>query len=111
MLESKLQHQARLWLGSQPDLVVFRNNVGNIETEHGTRMQFGLLPGSCDLIGWTKPNGRFFALELKGPHGRLTEKQRLFIDLVRQGGGFAAVARSMEEVRDAYERAILGLNG
>ena len=54
-------------------------------------------PGVSDLIGWTQ--GRFVALEVKGPRGRVTDEQAAFIDLVRRSGGLAGVARSVEEAR------------
>ena len=111
MKESELQHQARLWLGSQPELVVFRNNVGTLQDRNGQHVRYGLLEGSCDLIGILKPSGRFFAMELKSATGRVSEKQQLFISLVRTYGGFACVARDMDEVKRALDRAVMGLDG
>ena len=54
-------------------------------------------PGVSDLIGWTQ--GRFVALEVKGPRGRVTDEQAAFIDLVRRSGGLAGVARSVGEAK------------
>ena len=56
-------------------------------------------PGVSDLIGWTE-GGRFVALEVKGPRGRITDEQAAFIELVRRSGGLAGVARSVEEARE-----------
>ena len=55
-------------------------------------------PGVSDLIGWTE-GGRFVAVEVKGPRGRVTAEQAAFLDLVRRSGGLAGVARSVEEAR------------
>ena len=55
-------------------------------------------PGVSDLIGWTE-GGRFVAVEVKGPRGRVTDEQAAFIELVRRSGGLAGVARSVEEAR------------
>ncbi len=53
-------------------------------------------PGVSDLIGWTE-GGRFVAVEVKGPRGRVTAEQAAFLDLVRRSGGLAGVARSVED--------------
>ncbi len=58
-------------------------------------------PGVSDLIGWT--HGRFVALEVKGPRGRITDEQAAFIELVRRSGGLAGVARSVEEAKAIIE--------
>ena len=55
-------------------------------------------PGVSDLIGWTE-GGRFVAVEVKGPRGRVTDEQAAFIDLVRRSGGLAGVARSVADAR------------
>ena len=55
-------------------------------------------PGVSDLIGWTE-GGRFVAIEVKAPRGRVTDEQKAFLDLVRRSGGLADVARSVEEAR------------
>ena len=59
-------------------------------------------PGVSDLIGWTE-GGRFVAIEVKGPRGRVTDEQAAFLDLVRRSGGLAGVARSVEEARAILE--------
>ena len=59
-------------------------------------------PGVSDIIGWTE-GGRFVAIEVKAPRGRLTDEQKAFIDLVRRSGGVAGVARSVEEARAILE--------
>ena len=58
-------------------------------------------PGVSDLIGWTQ--GRFVAIEVKGPRGRVTDEQAAFIDLVRRSGGLAGVARSVADARGILE--------
>ena len=58
-------------------------------------------PGVSDLIGWT--HGRFVAIEVKAPRGRLTDEQAAFIELVRRSGGLAGVARSVADARGILE--------
>ena len=55
-------------------------------------------PRVSDLIGWTE-GGRFVAVEVQGPRGRITDEQAAFIDLVRRSGGLAGVARSVADAR------------
>ena len=59
-------------------------------------------PGVSDLIGWTE-GGRFVAVEVKGPRGRVTDEQAAFIELVRRSGGLAGVARSVDDARAILE--------
>lgn len=61
-----------------------------------------------DESGRARELGRFFALEIKTPVGRLSHDQKLFLNLVRSRGGFAAVARSTDEARAALSRARRG---
>ena len=87
-------------------------------------IRFGLCEGSSDIVGVLEcqhfmylgmPLGRFIALEVKTPAktktargGRLTAKQMMFLHLIRERGGFAAVVRSVEDARAAIERARKG---
>ena len=54
--------------------------------------------GVADIIGvW---NGRFLAIEVKHPEGRLTEDQERFLGKVRAHGGIGLIARSVDDVID-----------
>lgn len=89
--------------------VLFRNNVGILKDRYGRRVKYGLTVGSSDLIGWKQVphlNGEgrahgfvalFLAVETKGPKGRVSKKQKHFIDYVNFSGGIAGVCRSVEE--------------
>jgi hypothetical protein len=106
MSEGAIQDAIRLALASEPGLVLWRNNCGVAE-HYGkrgvTHTRYGLAPGSADLVGIL--DGRFFALEVKTPTGRLRPDQKLWMELVRRTGGFAAVARSVDEARAAVAAA------
>jgi hypothetical protein len=81
---------------------VFRNNIGTLRDQYGRFVTFGVCnPGGSDLIGWTTVNGIavFTAIEVKTDSGKLTPEQVNFIDVVRQSGGIAGVARSTAEVQ------------
>lgn len=108
MRENELQQQIRLELGHEPDLVLWRNAMGVGVTESGTKQRFGLALGSSDLVGILAPSGRFVALEVKTDRGRVRDEQKLFLDLVRGRGGFAAIVRSVDDALAAIERARAG---
>lgn len=108
--ESIIQREIRLALGKRKDLVLWRNNTG-VAKHVTTHVRYGLCVGSSDLIGILRmPDGigRFVALECKTRDGRTTEDQDLFLNLVRNRGGFAAVVRSVADAEQAIARALTG---
>jgi len=96
--EGEIQDAVRLALADVPGLVLWRNNVGMAEhwSPKGVRRtRYGLAPGSADLIGCL--SGRFVALEIKTPTGRLTPEQKTWLALVERHGGLTAVVHSADE--------------
>ena len=53
--------------------------------------------GIADITGCL--DGKFFAIEVKKPGGRLTDLQQKFMDEVLLAGGTAMMATSVAEVR------------
>lgn len=109
--ETDLQQRIRLALGTRPDLRIFRNQVGQLpDPRTGRPVQFGLARGSADLIGWRtitvtpemvgQQLAVFTSIEVKTSTGRLTPQQRSWLNTVHCSGGFAGVARS---IQDAYD--------
>lgn len=90
---------------------LFRNNVGMglIGKVNPKPVRFGLCVGSSDLIGWTpvvvtqemvgKKVAIFSAVEVKKPHGHVTEEQMSFISAVKMDGGFAGIAHDTNEAK------------
>lgn len=80
---------------------------GDVVIRQGRPLKAGLCKGSSDLIGWTETKitpemvGRklavFTAVEVKNKKGRIRDEQIVFIDRVKESGGFAGVARSESE--------------
>lgn len=134
--ESKILSDIRLALGKRGDVVVWRNSTGVADVE-GRKQRFGLVKGGADLVGFVVVRAvresrsdavdalsramnvpmqattactfaRFFALEVKTPKGRVSDEQRQFLDLVNRHGGYAAVARSVDDAVRAVEAAVRG---
>jgi hypothetical protein len=88
---------------------LFRNNVGAYKGREGQWVQFGLMKGSGDLIGWeiieitpemvgTKI-ARFLSVEVKAENGgRVSEAQKNWADRVNESGGRAVVVNNNEKV-------------
>ena len=74
---------------------VERQNSGAAKV--GNRfIRFGW-PGCSDVIGMMT-NGRFLAVEVKGPKGRLRPEQTVFLERVNQAGGLGFMARDCRDV-------------
>jgi hypothetical protein len=105
--ELRVQNEIRLELGRGPTRL-WRNNTGALKDATGRLVRYGLCPGSSDLIGFRTVTitpdmvGRkvavFAAIEVKDG-GRATAEQQAFIAMVRERGGIAGVARSVDEAR------------
>lgn len=86
---------------------LFRNNTGAIKDAEGRLVRFGLCKGSSDLIGFRptvitpemvgKTVAVFTAIEVKTPTGKPTPEQVHFIKRVKELGGIAGIARSVED--------------
>lgn len=106
MSEQQEQQRIRLELSRGP-VRLWRNNTGVLLDRNGRPVQFGLCKGSSDLIGLRSITigpehigqtiAAFVALEVKGPRGRLTAEQEAFLAMVKEMGGLAGVARSVED--------------
>lgn len=105
--EQYIQQAIRLRCGRNNKVRLWRNNTGVLMDRNGRPVQFGLCPGSSDLIGLRQvvvtPDmvgqavAVFVAIEVKGAKGRVSEKQQNFIVMVKEMGGFAGVARTVED--------------
>lgn len=95
-------------LGARPDCRLFRNNVGVARYPDGSTVAYGLCPGSSDLIGMTSVQitpdmvGRrlavFTAIEVKNQaKAKRQDNQKSFIAMVRERGGCAGFAASVDE--------------
>ncbi|APT57794.1 hypothetical protein RGI145_12400 [Roseomonas gilardii] len=111
-----------LALGRRADVRMFRNTcgvgwtgqvvqedraTGMVLLQNARRVQFGLAPGSSDLIGVQavlitpemvgQTIGRFTAVETKGAKTRVEAHQIAFIETMRRFGAVGGIARSADE--------------
>jgi hypothetical protein len=77
------------------DCVCWPNQVGAARTDTGRFIEFGLFPGSADIIACVR--GRFVGLEAKTGSGRINESQERWHGNVSTAGGIAVVVRSVED--------------
>jgi hypothetical protein len=107
-LETTLQQEIRLALGTNPDARIFRNQVGSLpDPRTGRLVTFGLTKGSADLIGWrtitVTPEmvgirlAVFLSIEVKVPKGRVRPEQQAWQAAVLAAGGIAGIARSVPD--------------
>lgn len=82
---------AGAWMGKQ-----IHRQGDQVTLTNARMMTFGLCVGSADVIG-ISPGGRFLAVEVKTPNGRPTKEQLRFVEAVKNAGGIAGIARSVEE--------------
>lgn len=90
---------------------LWRNNSGSLpDPRTGRYVQFGVgNPGGSDLIGYRRVTvtpemvgqdvAVFTAVEVKTARGRVRPEQQRFIDHIRNAGGIAGIARSVDEAR------------
>lgn len=112
MSESDVVADIRLAL-STGEVRLLRNSVGVLQDRRGQYVTYGLGVGTSDLIGWKsrlimpcdvgERLAVFCAIEVKTLKGRTAperlKRQRAFIRTVRQAGGIAGIARTVEEAR------------
>lgn len=114
MTEAALMHHIQLAL-SEAGCLIFRNNVAqawvgelirrtsdSVTLKNPRPLHAGLSVGSSDLIG-VSPSGRFLAVEVKTPTGRVRPEQQKFIDAVNRIGGIGIIARSVDDALKAIK--------
>ena len=69
--------------------------------QHGGQFGTSGLPDIFCCIG-----GRFMAIEVKRPGGKLSKLQEIAIARITAAGGIAAVVTSLQEVREIVEKIL-----
>lgn len=58
------------------------------------------VPGFPDLTGYRRSDGRAVYIEVKTKQGRITKEQKQFIDVAKQSGCLAGIARSIQDAME-----------
>lgn len=74
-----------------------QHNAG-IQKANGRYIPAGMV-GVSDIMG-VMPDGRFLAVEIKRPGGKVSPSQQIFLDNVRRNRGLAWVVQSIKEAED-----------
>lgn len=90
--EHKIQNEIRVALSEF--CVIFRVNVGNGYTTDGRCFSTGVPAGFSDLFGVRSSDGRAVFIEVKTPKGRVSKKQKNFLEQMQKNGAIAGVCRS-----------------
>ena len=93
--EHDLQHDIRVEL-SKLGFITLRVNVGVFLTQDGRFINNGAPRGASDLLAFSK-DGRTIFIEVKTPTGRVSSKQKRFLDLMRLRGFSVGIARSIDD--------------
>jgi hypothetical protein len=111
-LEKAIQREIEAAIGSEPDMLLMRNAVGQAvftSEETGKRfvVPFGLGLGSPDLVAILRRGrvGIWFALELKRPGEEPTPEQVKCHEVWRSFGAIVETVTSVVEARAALNRA------
>jgi VRR-NUC domain len=79
----------------------YRFNTGSYRVGEGDAeryIAFGFT-GCPDIMGQMK-DGRFLAIEVKRPSGRVRKEQAAFLETVRSHGGIGFICRAVDELRE-----------
>lgn len=96
--EKETQKAILEWLKANR-IFSWRNNTQGriVQTKAGAIMSGSFSKGSADILGCL-PNGRFLAIEVKSPGGKISAEQQNFIDSVRRNGGVGLIVTTVDEV-------------
>lgn len=117
-LEGSIQDGVRRTFNAHAQGHVWRNNTGALPDRYGRWVEYGLAPGSADLIACITvrlacphcahelpPLGRFLAIETKTRAKKAEDHQAHWLGLVNAAAGVAGVARSDDDAVRLIERA------
>lgn len=106
MLEREIESQILLWL-EEMGIYAWKNATTGffdpkrkIFRKPNSRFQ---IKGTSDIIG-VLSNGRILCIEVKARRGIIRPEQRKFLEEISKSGGFAMIARSLLEVKEAFAK-------
>lgn len=104
MRESDIQAACLEWLQWKGVCCWRNHSTGIYDPNRKTFRRSQSRKGVSDILGIIPcetsegPLGRFLAIEVKGPKGRLTKEQEAFLTEVNAAGGIGMVVRSVDDL-------------
>ena len=106
--ETRLQNEIRLAVSANCEgVTLYRNHTGALRDNRGKYVQFGLSPGSPDLVGYKRVQitedmvgqdlAVFVGMEIKVPGEKARDDQQHWLDRLEEHGGIASVVHSEDE--------------
>lgn len=99
--EKAIQNVILEWLRWRPEAYAWQNDTRPVWDPKGERfrnLSKYAKRGAADILGmW---GSRFLAIEVKAGKNTTTAEQELFLEDIRERGGIAFVARSLDDVRE-----------
>ncbi len=92
------------FLSLQRGVTCWRNNTGMALSSYKGKtraIRYGTV-GSADIIGLIAPQGRFLGVECKRVGKEPSDDQKAWLAAVREAGGVALVAHSLQELMDRW---------
>ena len=96
--EHRIMNEIRVEL-SEAGCISFRMNVGKMRTPDGRYFDTGVPVGFSDIFGFRQSDGKAFFIEVKTSKGRLSPKQKIFLEAMQSAGAIAGVCRSKEDAK------------
>lgn len=81
----------------------WRQNQGAIPLKNGGYRRFVGLKGVSDILG-ILADGRFLAVEVKKPGGKVRAEQQAFLDVIRENGGVALLVFSVNDLIEGLKQ-------
>lgn len=88
----------------------WKNNTAGIYVKARNTYIPSHAPGVSDILG-ILPGGRFLAIEVKAPKGRVSPAQEQFLQTINERGGLAFVARSIDDVEEELKPFLISNAG
>ena len=104
ILEQQIQKQILDYLRYR-GIFCWKNNTAGIFVKARNTYIPSHAPGVADILGILK-DGRFLAIEVKSPTGRVSPHQQQFLDEITARGGLAFVARSVDDAQGHLNRLL-----
>lgn len=76
---------------------IFRINVGKGYTSDGRYFDTGVPAGFSDLFGFRNKDGKAIFIEVKTKTGKISQKQKIFLNAMQNSGAIAGVCRNVDE--------------